>query len=434
MADEGLSTGLARPRLRIEPWILDAAFVALLLLAFVGLSPFALRNPATDLETGPYTVTGGGDAVRQALYLLIFASVAVAAFLRRGLGVLRAVPPMLVVLLAWCLLSASWAAAPDIAVRRAGLAIVVTLSTMLFVDAIGAERSMKIWWLVLAGVLIVNWLSIPFVHQSVHLPGEQDPGLVGDWRGLYFHKNIAGAVSAVSAIVFFFSALRTGRWIDVALCAAAIGFAVMTKSKSSLGLLTVALAFGLTYRLAWRQGLDRMIVAVAALLFLFVAAAFLFVDSDAIARALEDPAEFTGRAAIWQAELGFVRDHPLLGSGFGTFADTGAISPLHNYVGSAWVETVAHGHNGYLQLLVTTGGVGFAIAIVALLVLPAARFWRQRDGALAERAMLFALFVFLVLHNFMESDFLEGDAPTWVAFLLVLAMLRAPSKIAGRTR
>ena len=37
--------------------------------------------------------------------------------------------------------------------------------------------------------------------------------------------------------------------------------------------------------------------------------------------------------------------------------------------------------------------------------------------------MPFALFVFLVLHNLLESDFLEGDAPAWVAFLLVLAAL-----------
>ena len=63
MADESLSRGLVRPR--IELWIMDAAFLALLLLSFVGMQPFALRNPATDLELGPYTATGGGDWVRQ---------------------------------------------------------------------------------------------------------------------------------------------------------------------------------------------------------------------------------------------------------------------------------------------------------------------------------------------------------------------------------
>jgi O-antigen ligase len=424
MAHESLSSTPSQgSRLRIEPRILDALFIALLLLAFVGMQPFAMRNPATDLQTGPYQMTGSGDTIRQIIYLLVFATVAVFAFLKRGLAVVTAVPPLLTALLAWCLLSSVWATAPDVAMRRAALAIVVAISTFLCVDQLGTERSLKLWWFVLAGVLIINWLSIVLVPQAIHLAGEQDPGLVGNWRGLYFHKNIAGAVCAISAIVFFFTWLRSKRWIDLALCIAAVGFLVMTRSKSSLGLMPVAILFGLTYRVAWRRGLDRTIVAVFGILAVLGLATFLIADADAISRALEDPTEFTGRAAIWQAELAFVRDHPLLGSGFGTFADTGSLSPLHNYVAGSWVEAVAHGHSGYLQILVTIGGIGFLLTVLATIAMPALRFWRQDDGDLDVKAMLFALFVFLVLHNFMESDFLEGDAPAWVAFLLMLACL-----------
>jgi O-antigen ligase len=432
MAPESLSTVAAGSRLRMEPGILGVLFVALLLLAFVGMQPFAIRNPATDLETGPYQMTGSGDSVRQIVYLLVFAAVVALALLKRGVAAIGAVPPLLGALLAWCLLSALWAAAPDVAMRRAALAIVVAISTVLCADALGTERSLRLWWFVLAGVLAVNWLSVAFVPQAIHLAGEQDPGLVGDWRGLYFHKNIAGAVSAISAIVFFFSWLRRRHWIDVALCAAAVGFAVMTRSKSSLGLLPLAALAGLTYRHAWRHGLDRTIVAVFGVLAALAVATFLLADADAIARMLEDPTEFTGRAAIWQAELAFIRDHPLLGSGFGTFADTGSLSPLHNYVAGSWVEAVAHGHSGYLQLLVTIGGIGFLLTIAALVAVPALRFWRQDGGDLGVKSMLFALFVFFVLHNFMESDFLEGDAPAWVAFLLMLAFLyRLPKPEAG---
>ncbi|SRR5579862_120060 len=422
MAHETLSAPLARPRSGFG--VMDVAFIALMLLAFVGLQPFAIRNPATDLQTGPYQMTGSGDAIRQVLYILVFATAVIAAFLRRGFALATIVPPLLSVLLGWCLLSAAWAAAPDVALRRAGLAIVVALSTMFCVDTLGTERSFRLWRYVLAAILIVNWLSIALVHQAVHLPGEQDPGLVGNWRGLYFHKNIAGAVSAITAIVFFFSALRTRHWADMVLCALAVGFTVMTHSKSSLGLLPVAVLAGLAYRFAWKRSLDRSIVAVVVLLAVVLVAAFAAADADAISRALEDPTEFTGRAAIWQAELAFARDHLFLGSGFGTFADTGALSPLHNYVAGSWVEAVAHGHSGYLQILVTIGGVGLLLTVAAIVVAPGLRFWRMDDGAdLGFKAMLFALFVFLVAHNFMESDFLEGDAPAWVACLLMLAFL-----------
>jgi O-antigen ligase len=422
MAHETLTAPLARPRTGFG--VMDAVFVGLMLLAFVGLQPFAIRNPATDLQTGPYQMTGSGDAIRQVLYIVVFATAVGAAFLRRGFALAAIVPPLLSLLLAWCLLSAVWASAPDVAMRRAGLAIVVALSTMFCVDTLGTERSFDLWRYILAAILIVNCLSIAFVHQAVHLPGEQDPGLVGNWRGLYFHKNIAGAVSAITAIVFFFTALDKKRWFDIAICALAVGFTVMTRSKSSLGLLPVAIFAGLAYRIAWKRSLDRSIVGVGLLLVAFLGAAFVVVDADAISRALEDPTEFTGRAAIWQAELAFARDHLFLGSGFGTFADTGALSPLHNYVAGSWVEAVAHGHSGYLQILVTIGSVGLLLTVAAIIVAPARRFWRMDDGAdLGFKSMLLALFVFLIAHNFMESDFLEGDAPAWVACLLMLAFL-----------
>ena len=81
----------------------------------------------------------------------------------------------------------------------------------------------------------------------------------------------------------------------------------------------------------------------------------------------------------------------------------------------------SHGHNGYLQILVTTGAIGFVLALAALVVSPAIAFWKC--SAVELKALLFALFVFLVLHNLMETDFLEGDGVAWVAYLLMLAML-----------
>jgi len=166
-------------------------------------------------------------------------------------------------------------------------------------------------------------------------------------------------------------------------------------------------------------------VAVSLGLVGIVALTAAIADSGFIARVLEDPTEFTGRTAIWQAEIAFIRDHALLGFGFGSFADTGASSPLHNYAASTWVETEAHGHNAYLQLLVTIGGVGFALAMVAFVVQPLGAFLRASPSGLALKSLLFAIFVFMLLHNFLESDFLEGDGAAWVAFLLMLAMLRS---------
>ena len=404
-------------------WLAEAGYVAFLLLIFVGLTPFAIRDPVT-LAAGESGFAATGDVVRQLAYLGVFAVIAVAAIRDRGIAAMQSVPAVMLVLLAWCMLSATWASAPDVSFRRAVLAAVIVISAMTSVTSVGPARALALLRLVLAGVLIVNWLSIAVVPQAIHLPGETDPGLVGDWRGLYFHKNIAGSVTALSALLFFFSTLDSRRLTDFALFVAAVLFTVMTHSKSSLGLLPIAIFFGLIYRFAWRRGIDRAIVGLAAGLVAVVGIAVVVMDWQTIARLFEDPTQFTGRTAIWQGEIAFIAQHPMLGSGYGTFADTGAASPLHNYVGDVWVQNISHGHNAYLQLLVTIGGVGFALAFLNLIALPLWTFLRTDDSHIGLKSLLLALFVFMIFHDMLESDFLEEDSPAWIAFLLALSMLR----------
>jgi hypothetical protein len=60
------------------------------------------------------------------------------------------------------------------------------------------------------------------------------------------------------------------------------------------------------------------------------------------------------------------------------------------------------------------------------------RFWTLDWEESAFKPMLLALFVFAILHNFMESDFLEGDGVTWAALLLVIAALNCAAATRGR--
>jgi len=423
MANDGIAIRDTRSGQDIASRALEFAFAAFLLLVFVGLSPFAVRDPNV-LVNGETIAAGEGDLLRQILYLAVFLTILVVSIRREGVRVFDAVPVMLGLLLLWCGVSALWSAEPDITIRRVGLEVVVVLSVMLSVHNLGVERCFRILRLVLAVVLIVNWISIPIIPQAVHLPNETDPSIIGDWRGLYFHKNITGAVCAVSAMLFLYYAIRDKSRMDWALLAGTIGFLIMTRSKSSMGLLPLAVGSAAIYYAAWRREMDRVIISLAFVLVAILVAIVAAANYDAIARIFSDPQAFTGRTAIWQAEIAFIGDHPLLGSGFGSFADTGALSPLHAYVGSSWVDAVSHGHNGYLQLTVTLGFVGLALAMIAVILTPAAAFWRIDNMDRLLKAFMFALFVFFVFHNLTESDFLESDGASWVVFLMMMATLR----------
>ncbi len=394
------------------------AFTAFLLLVFVGLEPF---SPRADVSS--YGDVSQGDSLRQITYVGAFGLIVLAALMQQGVAAIRAIPISIALLLAWCLASALWSAQPDVVIRRAGLEVIIVLSVFLGIETIGASRAFAIFkWLLLA-ILVINWLSIPVIPAARHFASEIDTALIGNWRGLYGHKNIAGAVCAITALIFLFGRHGKGNWIGILVALATTGFLVMSQSKSSLGFLPMAAAAGLAYRMSWSDGLSRAILLAVTILALFGIGLATVFYSDELTRMLSDPREFTGRSAIWAAELAYIADHPFLGHGFGTFADSGGLSPLHGYVNDNWVETVSHGHNGYLQLLVTIGGIGFVLAMAALVVRPLLRFWRLTHDDF--RPLLFALFVFVVLHNVMESDFLEGDGVSWTTMLLVIAMLRS---------
>jgi O-antigen ligase len=402
----------------------EVGYVAFLLLIFVTLQPFAVRDVSL-LPLGD-SGNGQGDVWRQICYLGTFALIAAGAWRRNGARVSAAVPPLLGALLFWCLLSSLWAATPGIAFRRASLEIVIALSALLSMQTLGAERATGLLRNLLGTILIVNWISIPLVHQAVHLSDELDPALIGNWRGLYYHKNIAGAVCAITALLFLFRAIETKKLWSWLMFAAAAGFTLMTRSKTSLGLLPFALFAGVLFRFTRKSTLERWMLVAALVCVAALAGLAAIIDFHSIERFLTDPAELTGRVAIWQAEFAFIRDHPLLGAGFGSFADTGSLSPLYNYVADKWVQGEAHGHNAYIQMCVTIGGTGLLLAMAAFIVQPALAFRRfERREDIALYAPLFALFVFMVLHNFVESDFLEGDGPAWVAFLLMLGALHA---------
>jgi O-antigen ligase len=422
MATDTLTAPTIAPRVSLETRMVEVGFVAVMLLIMVGLTPFDDRTAGAIAARD--AATASGDALRQFAFLGTFGLILFGALRKRGIALVTSVPILVFCLLAWCLASATWAAEFDVVARRSVLAAIFVFSVLFAVDALGSARVVVLWRNVTAGVIIADLISVVVVHNAIHQPDDLEAGLAGAWRGLHSHKNMAGSVAASAVALFFYFWLETRRRSDGLLCLASLFFLVMTRSKSSLGLLPVAMMAGFLYRVAARNTLDRTIAAVGALLFVLGFGVAIALEWQFIDRFLEDPQHFTGRAAIWQAELDYIKDHPLFGAGFGTFGNTGMRSPIFPYVGRGWVAQIGEGHSGYLEMLVTLGGIGFALGMLGLLIQPFINFWRADRNNSDLNALLFTLFIFDVLHNFMESDFVQVTSAQWGQMLLVISLLR----------
>jgi O-antigen ligase len=86
-----------------------------------------------------------------------------------------------------------------------------------------------------------------------------------------------------------------------------------------------------------------------------------------------------------------------------------------------FISGLNQSHNGYLDILLETGTVGFIVVLGFLLSLCDAidRSWRKRaDVAI----LLLSLTLFCSFHNLLESSLTRGFAVPWIVLLLIAGL------------
>lgn len=399
-----------------ETWA-GAGFALLIVLVILGpiLSEFG------------GALAGDGNPLRQVTYILAFL-VLVAAALHTGKATAAFTTSAPVnLLLLWCWASLTWAIDPGVAARRLILTCVIIFSVFIAVECLGRERArgyvitlfLLTFTLNLAVVLAAPGIGI---HQFE--PGG-DPGLIGDWRGIFPEKNLTGAVTAVTALMIFFARRPKAGLVRALLLAALVAFLVKTGSKTSMGIGLVALAAGLVHRRYdpryWPWAMILLALLALGALLLIVA------NLDRILALLDDRDSFTGRTQIWSSLLDYVADHWMFGAGYGSFWNIGPASPIFSYARpGSWLTTITSGHNGYLDLTTQIGVPGLVLTIFALFLHPLGRLLTEGRGA-DDGPMLLAILVFCTGQNLTESTVLDRDHVIQFCLIWTIAsILRRP--------
>jgi exopolysaccharide production protein ExoQ len=404
----------------------DFLFLSFLALVFIGLEPFAIRdfNKITNLNSGE------GNATRQIAYLVMFVATCAISLKREGFRSLNVLPIPLMAALGWFLLSVTWSLAPDISLRRIVLSFCAILTTFLLVRQLGMDRSVRLLTGFLAVLIAINLISIFILPQAVHTQGELDQALVGNWRGLYFHKNIAGPMAALSAIAFlnqFWVEKKRSALIYFSL---AIVFVVGSMSKTSMAILPISI-FGALLCCKFRSDPIKWNNFLRALKFATVFVLLVaLVFNGPIIEYLLDPQRFTGRGTIWRTALEYSGEHLLTGSGFAAFWGIGLQSPVLRNSEISWLITVAHSHSGYIELLVTTGIIGLALALAATFVHPLSMLNSNRSR---HDFLLYGWIIFSFLLNFTETRLFQMVREDWIVHVLAIALIYQTSAKKVRT-
>ena len=344
--------------------------------------------------------------------------------------------PSFVLFAAWLCFTVVLSFDPATSIRRFSLtACVFAVAASLPLLAKSQHELMRWFSIAALTLLAICYLGILLApHLSIHLATDpQEPGLAGNWRGSFGHKNMAAGIMAM-LLFFGIYFVRAGAWIaGVSVIGLASLFLIYSAGKSSLTLCFAVLL--LTSLTSVVRSFGARVVMMLMPLAAFEHAQHRHRDERyacpnckpvAAGRELYRPYRHLELcAAVAAAAIGDrlrlclvlgQQRHPELAGrqGVGGFA--------------------AHSHNGYLDTALGMGLPGLALLIAAIVVKPLRDFQAAdqggNDGPLAMvflRIWLFGLYL-----SSMESFFLDRADPMWVTFLIAVFGLHYLARFRAR--
>ncbi len=406
------------------------AFLAFCLL-MLSLRPF----DAISLFTADDDVEGSGDRLNQ-IGFLIAGTITVTGLAtlvnRRLLGVFLT-PTWLGVGLV-LLMSILVAAEPATAARSIALTVIGMIIAASVVLLPPDEKSFQhISAAAIFVVLAVAYLGVIFLPDlAIHGQDGQEPQHEGLWRGHFSHKNIAGPVLSVFVMFGIYLWRSKLRAVGAIIALLALLFVFQTGSKTTYGLLPIAVAIVCAGRIFGLPLLTVWLYAAVVVLATGLTLGTIYSETWAsyTGAILSDPS-FTGRVTLWQHGLDNIGRNLWFGTGFDGFWGTPLVRDIEFPFDAAWdFRGIVHGHNNFVDMAVTMGVVGFVILLWALFIAPVVNYVKScrapANTAIADLFMM--ILVFMTLLSFLETFFLRRIDPIWLLMFMAVTGLQLTAR------
>lgn len=405
-----------------------ALVIGSLLLIWLTFEPFAnLRNiELTEIATGTLALTYLTFGALALLAVLLCAADSMPAL--RSLSTRSNIAFM-----AWMGLNIVASHLPGLSLQRFMLTASVTALAFMVPLLPSSRAQLNLCLAAAAGLLLaLCYLGVLLIPDyAIHSARDAvEPGLAGDWRGAFSHKNIAAPVMAILLYLGLYlirTELTISGWL---IATAAALFLLNSGGKSSSGFcIGILLLVQIVVRL-------RSFWAKCALCFIPVLLMNVLTVGSAASPAIAGlvaslpiDTTFTGRTGIWEFALTGFAARPILGYGYGAFWNNPA---NQTSIGSAfeWAQDASHSHNGYLELALTIGLPGLLLAFAVMLYVPLRNFHRIQHSAQDKPLAQFFLTVWLfgVYLSTMETFLLDKQNPIWFMFMIAVAGLHYLSR------
>ena len=353
------SAGLAaQPAVDLDTLVRSVLFLAAFLAAWISFHPFP------DLSLPPQSVVEGGDPANQIGFSAMFLAFAAWTYWHEPRRLMLLLRPVLVATVAWCVLSVITSWEPALAARRLTFElIVISISAMILLVPKNLRHFSDLLAAAVLIVLAACYLGVFLLPQYAihHATDFLEPEHAGEWRGVFPHKNNAGAAMVLFVFVGFYVARMRSFALGTAIVVLAGIFLAFTESKTAIGVLPIALILSGIIGRSRSAALGIAIVVTTLFIFeLCSVGTVIFEPMQRLMQAIMPDATFTGRTEIWQLAVQAVAQRPFTGYGFSTFWGTPEV--VYGFGDRpTWANAATDAHNAYLNLAVTIGIPGMLL-------------------------------------------------------------------------
>ena len=327
----------------------------------------------------------------------------------------------------YCLamISFLWAPHPEVSAPKCAALAVTTIAVWacaIRISLLDFVHYASLGLLCLMGisvVLVVFFPEVGLMHNWEH---------EGAWAGIFMEKQNLGIVGALLGVFGVNLFLLTKRLLYV--CQILLSAICIVGSQSRGGLISF-LVCALVAIVAWRARTSsfRVCLSLVPTGLLFLATAFIIVliwTGDTYLTVFGSDLTMNSRTVIWQYGLEIWKSQPLLGTGLEFwFMDLYYFPFLETH---GWV--LENFHNGYVEVLIQTGLVGYILLV--LITFRLSEFGKARDISQFYFSITTSFMAFFYLVNMSESFFFRSTNFLQLTFAFMLLRLCSQPRALSR--
>lgn len=345
------------------------------------------------------------------------------------------VPWLLAPFLLLALLSVRWSDNPKDVIRNVVMTATMWLALPMLIHRLGFATSTRITLHVIAAVCIAScFLALAFPNIGRHSGLEAvQQSHVGEWRGIFSHKNSLGPWAAWGSVFLFTHSSVCGGprlywWVARA---SAVACLVFCHSATSVVACAAVWLLWIGFMLLRRLSLGAFLLAVLLPIGLCATVAAIFSSDLLLVLGRDDT--FTGRTLIWALDAEFFWQRPWFGYGFEMLGGAAFNDHLFNMTGQ-----VLSPESAYWSMLLDLGVVGFALFLIPLLIAIRNGFEWMKHVVLVDRAFMemqiLLIFSIMIIALTEAQILLSTGFDGVITFTALFALLTVPKSPEGVLR